>query len=119
MAKHVLITGHGGYIGSVMALYFVQAGHNVVGLDTGYFQPCTLVPDPVEIPSQSLLPHLFPGLPLPPDEYEAIVGDMLHRLVADSDVLDRYLKKQGPPLAHSASLGQLRGEPLELGRKKS
>lgn len=50
MAKHVLITGHNGYIGSVMAPYFAQAGHNVVGLDTGYFQPCTLVSDPAEIP---------------------------------------------------------------------
>ena len=45
MPKRVLITGHNGYIGSVMAPYFAQADYQVVGLDTGYFSPCTLVPD--------------------------------------------------------------------------
>jgi len=50
MPKRVLITGHNGYIGSVMAPLFVQAGHHVVGLDTGYFEPCTLTPDAVAVP---------------------------------------------------------------------
>ena len=50
MAKRVLITGHKGYIGSVMAPYFARAGYEVVGLDTGYYDPCTLVPDQVPIP---------------------------------------------------------------------
>ncbi len=44
-AQRVLVTGHNGYIGSVLAPHFVQAGHQVVGLDTGYYSPCTLVPD--------------------------------------------------------------------------
>ncbi|MDJ0894081.1 MAG: NAD(P)-dependent oxidoreductase [Alphaproteobacteria bacterium] len=34
----VLITGHCGYIGPVMIRLFHQAGHDVVGLDTGYFK---------------------------------------------------------------------------------
>jgi nucleoside-diphosphate-sugar epimerase len=38
----VLITGHNGYIGSVMAPLFQKAGHEVTGLDTGYFERCTL-----------------------------------------------------------------------------
>ena len=38
----VLLTGHNGYIGSVMAKVFKQEGHNVVGLDTDYFADCTL-----------------------------------------------------------------------------
>jgi len=50
MAKRVLITGHKGYIGSVMAPHFAQAGYEVVGLDTGYYDPCTLVPEQVQIP---------------------------------------------------------------------
>ena len=37
MTKRVLITGHNGYIGSVMAPYFAQAGYEVAGIDTGYF----------------------------------------------------------------------------------
>ena len=40
----VLLTGHEGYIGSVMAPALVEAGHDVVGLDTGYFADCNIVP---------------------------------------------------------------------------
>ena len=52
------------------------------------------------------------GLPLPPEGYEALIADMPHRLVADSDVLARYLQRQGPPLASSAEMGRLAREPL-------
>lgn len=51
MQQRVLITGHKGYIGSVLAPMAVRAGYDVVGLDTGYFTPCTLVPDPTPIVS--------------------------------------------------------------------
>ena len=34
----VLVTGIDGYIGSVMGPFLVRAGHDVVGLDTGYFR---------------------------------------------------------------------------------
>ena len=50
MAKRVLMTGHNGYIGSVMAPYFIRSGYDVIGLDTGYFKPCRLVPDQAEVP---------------------------------------------------------------------
>ncbi len=48
--KPILITGHRGYLGSVMAPHFIREGYDVVGLDVGYFDSCTLVPDPLEIP---------------------------------------------------------------------
>jgi nucleoside-diphosphate-sugar epimerase len=51
MPKRVLITGHNGYIGSVMAPAFLSHGYQVVGLDTCYFGECTLVPDAAEIPT--------------------------------------------------------------------
>ena len=44
-AKNILITGHNGYIGSVMTPHLLEAGYNVIGLDTGYFSDCTLVAD--------------------------------------------------------------------------
>lgn len=47
----ILLTGHEGYIGSVMAPALVQSGHDVTGLDTGYFAQCTLVADSEGIPS--------------------------------------------------------------------
>jgi nucleoside-diphosphate-sugar epimerase len=51
MKKRVLITGHNGYIGSIMAPLLAQTGYRVVGLDTGYFDACTLIPDLVQVPA--------------------------------------------------------------------
>jgi nucleoside-diphosphate-sugar epimerase len=45
----VLVTGYQGYIGSVMSPMMQAAGHEVVGLDTGYFEECTLVSSDVEV----------------------------------------------------------------------
>jgi nucleoside-diphosphate-sugar epimerase len=41
----VLVTGHDGYIGSVMTPLLAGAGHEVVGLDTGLFRGFTLGDD--------------------------------------------------------------------------
>jgi SAM-dependent methyltransferase/uncharacterized protein YbaR (Trm112 family) len=56
------------------------------------------------------VPH--DGLPLPPEGYEALMADIPYRIVADSEVLTRYLRKEGPPLARSASGERLSREPL-------
>jgi nucleoside-diphosphate-sugar epimerase len=37
----VLVTGHRGFIGSVMVPHLQQAGHEVTGLDTDYYRDCT------------------------------------------------------------------------------
>jgi nucleoside-diphosphate-sugar epimerase len=47
----VLLTGHTGYIGSVMAPMIRAAGHTVVGLDTGFFAECVFGDAPREFPS--------------------------------------------------------------------
>jgi nucleoside-diphosphate-sugar epimerase len=36
----VLVTGHTGYIGAVMVPVLMDAGHEVVGLDTGFYRDC-------------------------------------------------------------------------------
>lgn len=36
----VLVTGSGGYVGSVLCPIFEEHGHEVVGLDTGYYDGC-------------------------------------------------------------------------------
>lgn len=41
----VLVTGHQGYIGSVLAPLLVRCGYDVAGLDAGYFKECVLLPD--------------------------------------------------------------------------
>jgi nucleoside-diphosphate-sugar epimerase len=50
----VLVTGHNGYIGSVLAPFLVTAGHDVVGLDTYLFEDCTFGPDGAPIESMRL-----------------------------------------------------------------
>ena len=37
----VLLTGHRGYIGTVMTPMLLQAGHDVVGLDSDLYARCT------------------------------------------------------------------------------
>ncbi len=47
----VLVTGHQGYIGTVMVPVLRAAGHEVVGLDSGLFAECVLGPQPDDPPA--------------------------------------------------------------------
>jgi nucleoside-diphosphate-sugar epimerase len=47
----VLITGHTGYIGTVMAPFFAAARHDVTGLDTDLFEQCTFGDAPASFPT--------------------------------------------------------------------
>lgn len=47
----VLLTGHDGYIGAVLAPLLQSRGHDVIGLDTGFFEDCTFGTDSEPIPS--------------------------------------------------------------------
>ncbi len=47
----VLITGHQGYIGSVLTRVLADAGHAVSGLDTAYYADCTFGEAPPNVPS--------------------------------------------------------------------
>jgi nucleoside-diphosphate-sugar epimerase len=46
----VLLTGHDGYIGSIMGAMVREAGHDVVGLDTRLYEGCTLGEDAPALP---------------------------------------------------------------------
>jgi len=50
----VLVTGHKGYIGSVMVPMLLNAGHEVVGLDSDLFQQCTFSPGIHDVPEMRL-----------------------------------------------------------------
>lgn len=47
----VLVTGHNGYIGTVLVPVLQRAGHDVVGLDSDLFAACTFGPDVPEVDS--------------------------------------------------------------------
>ena len=46
----VLVTGHKGYIGTVMVPMLVEAGHAVVGLDSDLFRECTFQAGIADVP---------------------------------------------------------------------
>lgn len=63
----VLLTGHQGYLGTVMAPVLAKAGHEVVGLDSGLFAGCVLGPAPDDPPGhcadlRDVKPDLFAGV---------------------------------------------------------
>jgi nucleoside-diphosphate-sugar epimerase len=45
----VLVTGSDGYIGAVLVPRLVQAGHEVVGLDSSLYEGCTFGPEPAPV----------------------------------------------------------------------
>ncbi len=63
--RPVLVTGHRGYLGSVMAPLLVERGYDVVGLDVGYYDDCT-------IPSRNVL-----GDPLPIPQVDKDIRDLV------------------------------------------
>jgi nucleoside-diphosphate-sugar epimerase len=50
----VLLTGHKGYLGTVMAPVLAAAGHEVVGLDSGLYDPCVLGDTPADPPGHDV-----------------------------------------------------------------
>jgi nucleoside-diphosphate-sugar epimerase len=55
MAVRVLLTGHMGYIGTVLTPMLLNEGHEVVGFDTDLFSRCTYTPGGTIIP----IPRIF------------------------------------------------------------
>src|SRR6478672_8690517 len=47
----VLVTGHNGYIGSVMVPFLRNAGHEVVGFDTYLYEECTFGDEVPDVPA--------------------------------------------------------------------
>lgn len=47
----VLVTGHEGYIGSVLVPLFQAAGHDVIGMDNGLFRGCDFEDPALDIPT--------------------------------------------------------------------
>jgi nucleoside-diphosphate-sugar epimerase len=50
----VLVTGHNGYIGSVMVNVLAEAGHDVHGLDSYLFETCTFGDETEDVPARRL-----------------------------------------------------------------
>lgn len=69
----VLVTGHHGYIGSVLMPLLAEAGHEAVGLDSDLFEPCTLGPAPDESRWRSLRKDVRDVEPADLEGFQAVV----------------------------------------------
>lgn len=50
----ILVTGHKGYIGAIMVPMLIEAGHEVLGLDSDLFGGCAFMPGVQEVPEIKL-----------------------------------------------------------------
>ena len=95
---NVLMTGHKGYIGSVMTTLFKSAGHRVVGLDTNLFDGCTFGDCPAEIPAKRVDLRDVQGIDL--EGFDALV----HLAALSNDPLGNFNPKLTFDINHRASL---------------
>jgi nucleoside-diphosphate-sugar epimerase len=94
----VLLTGHLGYIGAVMAPVLQEAGHDVVGLDTGYFADCVLGPAPA--PLEELRRDLREVGPADLEGFDAVV----HLAALSNDPVGDLEPEQTYDINHRASI---------------
>jgi nucleoside-diphosphate-sugar epimerase len=111
LRKAVLLTGHRGYIGSVMAPHLLEQGYDVVGLDTGYYDDCTLIPDPVEIPA--LRKDLRD---LTPDDVKSFYA-VIHLGALSNDPIGNLNERWTEAINHEASV-RLAGLAREAGVRR-
>jgi nucleoside-diphosphate-sugar epimerase len=96
--KRVLVTGHNGYLGSVMTPLFVAAGYDVIGLDTHYFAECTLIPDRITLPE-----HRKDIRDLHPDDLEGI-DTVVHLAALSNDPIGNLNERWTTAINHEASV---------------
>lgn len=95
----VFLTGHEGYIGTVLAPLLTAAGHSVVGCDSGLFEGCTFGDVPAPIPA------------LRKDVRDVTVDDLrgfdavLHLAGLSNDPLGDFDPQLTDELNHRASIG--------------
>ena len=82
--KKILLTGHKGYIGTVLVPMLLAKGYEVVGLDTDYYQRCTFGEGIVEIPE--IIKDIRNIEPSDVEGYDAI----LHLAGLSNDPLGNY-----------------------------
>ncbi|MFJ7240818.1 NAD-dependent epimerase/dehydratase family protein [Streptomyces olivaceus] len=94
----VLLTGHQGYLGTVMAPVLTAAGHEVVGLDAGLFAGCVLGPAPADPPGRRV------DLRDVTAEHVAGVDAVIHLAALSNDPLGSLAPELTYDINHHASV---------------
>lgn len=100
----VLVTGHLGYIGTVLVPIFEAAGHDIVGLDTDLYRDCTFG-DPAGLPA---VPSLGRDLrDVTATDLEGIEA-VVHLAALSNDPLGDYDAELTYAMNHHAAVGLAR-----------
>ena len=91
----VLVTGHHGYIGSVLAPMVQNAGHDVVGLDTFYYRDCDFDPEVGAV--ETIVADVRDVTPAQLEGFDAVV----HLAALSNDPLGDF----APELTYDINLG--------------
>ncbi|MFC5833674.1 NAD-dependent epimerase/dehydratase family protein [Nonomuraea insulae] len=94
----VLLTGHQGYLGTVMAPALALAGHEVAGLDSGLFAACVLGPQPDDPPG-----HRMDLRDVPADLLEGFDA-VIHLAALSNDPLGALAPELTYDINHHASV---------------
>ena len=94
----ILVTGHKGYIGTVMVPMLLGAGHEVVGLDSDLFRECTFTPDIHHVPELRL--DLRDVQPTHLEGFDAVV----HLAALSNDPLSNLNPEITYDINHAASV---------------
>ncbi|MEV5976378.1 SDR family oxidoreductase [Streptomyces sp. NPDC052114] len=94
----VLLTGHQGYLGTVMAPVLTAAGHEVVGLDAGLFADSVLGPAPADPPGHRV------DLRDVTAEHVAGVDAVIHLAALSNDPLGALAPELTYDINHHASV---------------
>ncbi|MQY24843.1 NAD-dependent epimerase/dehydratase family protein [Nocardia aurantia] len=94
----VLLTGHQGYLGTVMAPVLRSAGHDVIGLDIGYFADCVLGPLPGDPPG------IVADLREVTEEHLAGFDAVIHLAALSNDPLGALAPRITHDINHHASV---------------
>ncbi|QIG53191.1 NAD(P)-dependent oxidoreductase [Altererythrobacter sp. BO-6] len=86
----VLLTGHMGYIGSVLAPKLLDQGHQVVGLDSALFEGCNFLPERAKIASVAGDVREFVQDPARANEQLHDIDVVIHLAALSNDPLGDY-----------------------------
>ncbi len=92
------MTGHLGYIGAVMGPFLQDAGHEVTGLDTGYFATQVMGPEPAPLPEMRIDLRDVTSAHL--DGFDAVV----HLAALSNDPVGNLEPEQTYDINHRASI---------------
>jgi nucleoside-diphosphate-sugar epimerase len=93
-----MLTGHRGYIGTVLVRLLQECGHEVVGLDADLYRRCTFTGEPAQIPQ--LAKDIRDIEPADVEGFEAII----HLAGLSNDPLGDYRPELTDEINHQASV---------------